>query len=172
MENTNQEVLNQGTTELTVGEKFLTPDSFVKVQLPTGKWTRKMIYSGLNTVPVPVTQEEKKVLFNILNGKDDSDAVVEAKKAVGTIFELEDVIIQPYDKVNEDTGELEYGAVTYLFEKGNPKPFVTSSKSVYMTLKNLFVAFGVPRTKGYMPITVSIVERKGHEHKYIDLQLI
>lgn len=132
-----------------------------------GKFQRKTIYTPFSSIQA-VTKEQKIAMINLLS--EDSDAQP-LKSHIGHQIDLADVIFQPYDKLNEDTGEIEYGVVTYLIDQDGIA-FVTSSKSVYHTLKKFFVLFGEPHYNAEESITVEIVERKGRQYKYVDLKLI
>ena len=132
-----------------------------------GKFQRKTIYKPFSSV-VAETKEQKIAMINLLS--EDSEAQP-LKSHIGLQIELADVIFQPYDKLNEETGEIEFGVVTYLIDQDG-LAFVTSSKSVYHTLKKFFVVFGEPHYNADESITVQIVERNGRQHKYVDLKLI
>jgi hypothetical protein len=132
-----------------------------------GKFQRKTIYKPFSSV-VAETKEQKIAMINLLS--EDSEAQP-LKSHIGHQIELADVIFQPYDKLNEETGEIEFGVVTYLIDQDG-LAFVTSSKSVYHTLKKFFVVFGEPHYNADESITVQIVERNGRQHKYVDLKLI
>lgn len=132
-----------------------------------GKFQRKAVYSPFSSVQA-TTKEQKVALINLLS--DDSEAQP-LKGHIGHQIVLADVIFQPYDKVNEDTGEIEYGVVTYLIDQDG-LAFVTSSKSVYHSLKKFFTVFGEPHYTPDEAITVQIVEKKGRQYKFVDLKLI
>lgn len=51
-------------------------------------------------------------LLNLLEGDEESGNGL--KDHVGKIIEVQDVITRKYDRINEDTGEQEYGVLTYL----------------------------------------------------------
>lgn len=136
-------------------------------QESNGKFKRKAIYQPYSSVTA-TTKEEKIRMINLLS--DDSEAQP-LKSHIGHQIVLADVIFQPYDKLDEDTGEIEYGVVTYLIDQDG-LAFVTSSKSVYHSLKKFFTVFGEPHYTEEEAITVQIVEKKGRQHKFVDLKLI
>ena len=104
-----------------------------------GKFERKAIYQAFMSVRAE-TRAQKIALLQLL----ESDTVAKPlNDCVGNKITIADVIISPYDKVNEDTGEMEYGALTYMIDT-NGEAYVTSSKSVYYTMLNIFKVFGVP----------------------------
>ena len=132
-----------------------------------GKFQRKAIYTPFSSVKAE-TREQKIAMVNLLS--DDSEAQP-LKEHIGHQIEIADVIFQPYDKVNEDNGEIEYGVVTYLIDQDGIA-FVTSSKSVYHTLKKFFVVFGEPHYNKDEALIVQIVQKDGRQFKYVDLKLI
>ena len=92
-------------------------------------------------------------------------------EAVGKKITIADVIIRPYDKVNEDSGEMEYGVLTYMISTDG-EAFVTSSKSVYYTLQNVFAVFGTPHWEEEEAVTVQVVKKKGLQFNYTDINVI
>jgi hypothetical protein len=89
---------------------------------------------------------------------------------IGKIFELADVILNPYDKVNEETGEMEYGVLSYLITPEGVV-YVTSSKSVYFSLKRIFQVFGEPHYEAG-EISLKAVKKQGQQFKYTDIQIV
>ena len=90
---------------------------------------------------------------------------------VGKQIKIADVIHNPYDAVDEETGELTNGVLTYLIETDGTA-YVTSSKSVYYTLQNAFKAFGAPHYKDGEELTVEIVKKKGQQFQYVDVKIL
>lgn len=133
----------------------------------TGKFVRKAIYQPFSSV-VAETREQKINLMNLLNSDDVAQPLSEN---TGKQFKISDIIFQPYDKVNEDTGEMEFGCLTYMITNEGI-PYVTSSKSVYYTLKQMFLVFGEPHwTEDEQPI-VEVVKKKGKQFNYTDLKIV
>lgn len=167
-----QTTTNNETMVVTTQEQqkmdFLKPDSMVTVRGQNGKYSRKLVYSPLNTVTHSQNRADLMRLTAILSGSDD-ELVQAFSDNIGATFELENVIFKPYESINDLTGELEYGVVSYLFGAGEEKPYVTSSKSVYITLKNYFAVFGIPNTPEYLGLTLTIVNKKGRDHDYKDV---
>jgi len=142
-------------------------ENYEVTKTESGKFQRKAIYTAFSSVEA-VTREQKVALVSLLS--DDSEAQP-LKEHIGHQIEIADVIFQPYDKVNEDTGEIEYGVVTYLIDQDGIA-FVTSSKSVYHTLKKFFVVFGEPHYSKEEALIVQVVTKKGRQYQYVDLKLI
>ena len=132
-----------------------------------GKFERKAIYQPFMSV-TPETRAQKIALLQLL----ESDTVAKPlNDCVGNKITIADVIISPYDKVNEDTGEMEYGALTYMIDT-NGEAYVTSSKSVYYTMLNIFKVFGVPHWEEDEAVTVQVVKKKGLQFNYTDINVI
>ena len=129
-----------------------------------GKFERKAIYQPFMSV-TPETRAQKIALLQLL----ESDTVAKPlNDCVGSKITIADVIINPYDKVNEDTGEMEYGVLTYMIDT-NGEAYVTSSKSVYYTLQNIFKVFGLPHGEEQDAVTVQVVKKKGLQFNYTDI---
>lgn len=169
MTNTNKEV-----KEVVVAEEkkaatiAQSNDRYDVVVNEEGKYIRKAKYEEFCSV-VPETVEEKIALFNLLEGSEEDTNGL--KDHVGKVIIANHIIFRPYDKVDEKTGALEYGVLTYLIDMDNT-PFVTSSKSVYFTLKNIFKVFGNPSEESWNPIKLQVIRKKGLQHEYIDLKIV
>ena len=132
-----------------------------------GKFERKAIYQAFMSVRAE-TRAQKIALLQLL----ESDTVAKPlNDCVGNKITIADVIISPYDKVNEDTGEMEYGALTYMIDT-NGEAYVTSSKSVYYTMLNIFKVFGVPHWEEDEAVIVQVVKKKGLQFNYTDINVI
>lgn len=143
-------------------------NQYVVTKGTDGKFTRKTVYQALSTVKSE-TKEDKIFLVNLLNG--DEELSLQMKQHVGEKINLVDVIFKPYDSLDEETGELSNGVLTYLFDESG-KIYVTSSKSVYHTLNNVFLVFGTPRKPDYLGLEIQIVEKKGLQYNYIDVKVV
>jgi hypothetical protein len=133
----------------------------------TGKFSRQAIYSAYSSI-VPETRAEKIAMMKLL---EDDDIAQPMKDYVGTQITVANVIHQPYDRVNDENGNIEYGVLTYLITEDDVA-YVTSSKSVYNKTKRFFLMFGQPAWTKEDDITVQVVLKKGREHKYVDIDLI
>lgn len=132
-----------------------------------GKFKRKAIFQPFSSV-VAETREQKLALFNLLESDDIAKPLGDN---VGTKIKIVDVVHTPYDAVDEDTGELTNGVLTYLIE-GDGTAYVTSSKSVYYTLQNAFKAFGFPHYNEGDELTVEVVKKDGRQFKYVDVKIL
>lgn len=145
-----------------------TKENYQIVQTPEGKFTRIATYAPFSSVQ-PETKEQKIAMLNMLAGDDEKTQPL--GEHIGKHITVADVILNPYDKVNEDTGEMEYGVLSYLITPDGVV-YVTSSKSVYFSLKRIFQVFGEPHYNEEEQITVKVVKKKGKEHQYTDIQII
>jgi hypothetical protein len=132
-----------------------------------GKFVRKATYQAFSSV-TPETKEQKIAMMNLLSGDDEK--TMPLGENIGKIFELADVILNPYDKVNEETGEMEYGVLSYLITQDG-LVYVTSSKSVYFSLKRIFQVFGEPHYEAG-EISLKAVKKQGQQFKYTDIQIV
>lgn len=137
MELTTQE---EKVVKLFEGHEVVSETAEYVVIKEDGKFKRKAKYKEFNSF-VAETKEDKLFLFNALNSNDESGNGL--KDHVGKQFQVKDVILRPYDKINEDTGATEYGVLTYLITP-EKVAYATSSKNVYFTVVQLMEAFGTP----------------------------
>jgi hypothetical protein len=138
------------------------------IQKEDGKFARKAKYEAFSSVKAE-TKKEKIALLNLLEGSDENTNGL--KDHVGKQLEVANVIFRPYDKVNEDTGEMEYGVLTYLLTPDGV-PYVTSSKSVYFSLRRIFEVFGSPDQEEWENIIIKIVQKKGLQYNYVDVVMV
>lgn len=103
-----------------------------------GKFVRKIKYQEHSSIE---TSDTKSKLM-ILEMMEDEKITVPIGEAIGQVLTIGDVIIKPYDKLNEDTGQLEYGALTYIFEPDMKNVYVTSSKTFMMKLLDTLKIYG------------------------------
>lgn len=133
-----------------------------------GKFKRKAIYKSWSSVN-PETREQKIAMMNLLDG--DSDLAQPMGEHTGAQIKVADVIFSAYDKIDEDTGEMEYGVLTYLITSEGVA-YVTSSKSVYHSVKKMFMAFGEPHYFEGEEVVVQVVKKKGQKHMYTDIKIV
>lgn len=156
-----------GLMELTVKEGY----EITKTADENGvvKFKRKAVYQPFSSI-VPETREQKIAMMNLLNGGDESQTAPLGDH-LGKHIQIADVIFNPYDKINEDTGEQEFGVLSYLITHDGTV-YVTSSKTVYFSLKRLFQVFGEPHYSEEEAITVKPIKRNGQQFKYTDIQIV
>lgn len=145
-----------------------TPDYEV-FKLPNGKFEKRMKYQKEWSY-VPETQEELLRFFQLMNEQDNPE-VTELKNAVGEILEIKNVFHNPYKSFDEETGTTDAGVNT-MIETNDGKFFVTSSKSVYWNLKQIFDVFGKPNTPNYLGVKVAVVSTKQKRGNQLSLKLL
>lgn len=143
-----------------------TPE-YTIVQTQDGKFKKNMKYQAFSSRN-PETQEEKIELYKVLN-EDGNENVIEMKSMIDKPITIEHVFINPYTTFDEETGKNTHGVTTTIQSEG--KYYVTSSKSVYYTLRNLFSTFGNPTDQNYQPIKVIVTGTKQKNGVQINLKL-
>lgn len=138
------------------------------VQNEDGTFKRKATYEAYSSLKAE-TKAEKIWLLNLLEGNQDS--VNGLKDHVGKQFEIANVIFRPYDSINETTGKQEFGVLTYILTPDGI-PYVTSSKSVYFSMKRIFEVFGAPDQEGWENIRIQVIRKKGLQFEYVDIKII
>lgn len=147
---------------------IMTSETLAVVKDEKGKFKRQLVgYSAFSSI-VPETQEQKIAMFNLFQSEEQA---VPMKDAIGSKILVTDVIMKPYESVDEDTGEIKGGVVTYIFDKDG-HVYVTSSKTVYFTLKQLFGAFGLPHYSEGEELTLEIFKKKGTNGDIINVKLL
>lgn len=137
------------------------------VQTADGKFRRKAVYKAFTSVR-PETREQKIAMMNLL---DSDDVALPMNDYVGAQLKIADVITKPYDSVDEETGEITSGVLSYLITPEGVA-YVTSSKSVYFTLQTVFSVFGEPHYGEGEEIVVQIVKKQGQQYKYTDIKVV
>lgn len=154
------------TNELT-NQTAQAGQNYEVVQTVDGKFTRRAVYQPFTSV-VAETREEKIHMMNLL---ESDDIALPMNFHIGAKIEIKDVILNPYDSINEETGEITNGVLTYLITPDGTA-YVTSSKSVYFTLQTIFKVFGQPTYNEGSTITVEVVKKQGQRFQYIDVKVV
>lgn len=137
------------------------------VKTADGKFKRVATYKAFTSVR-PETREQKIAMMNLL---DSDDVALPMNDYIGAKLKISDVITKPYDSVDEETGELSNGVLTYLITPDG-MAYVTSSKSVYFTVQTIFDVFGQPHYGEGDEIIVEIVKKQGQQFKYTDIKVV
>lgn len=145
-----------------------TKDFVVVQDKETGKFSRKAKYNEFSSFKA-TNRAEKIWLLNILEGEEESGSGL--KDNIGAIIEVEHIITRPYDKVNEDTGEMEYGVLTYLITP-EKEVYVTSSKTVYFSINKIMDLFGTPDSDEWENIKVAVGKEKGANGDIVKIKMI
>lgn len=165
-ENTEMTV-NTETGEILTGVIVVseTPDYKV-IKLTDGKFKKQMKYKPYVSRQ-PETQEEEDKFYIIFNDSD-SKLVTQLKNMVGKEITIAHIFMTPYDKFDENTGNVT-DAVNTTIEDVDGNFYATSSKSVYHKLQNLMKSFGKPTDESYIPIKVEVTGTKRTNGVQIDL---
>jgi hypothetical protein len=143
-------------------------DDYVVIKNEEGKFQRKAKFHEFSSVKAE-TKADKIWLMNVFEGSEDSANGL--KNHVGKQIVVADIILRPYDRINEDSGQQEFGVLTYLITP-EKQVFVTSSKSVYFTIKNIMDLFGKPNEPEWENITVKVGKEKGTNGDMIKIKMI
>lgn len=143
-------------------------DEYAVVKDAEGKFKRKAKFKNFSSIKAE-TRADKMWLFNLYEGSEENGNGL--KDHVGKIIEMQDVITRQYDRINEETGAIEYGVLTYLITKDRIA-YVTSSKTVYFTIMRLFESFGFPGEAGWEAIKFKVGKQKGQNGDIIKVQMV
>lgn len=132
------------------------------------KFVRQAKYNEYSSIKAE-TRAEKLWLFQVYEGDEDSGFGL--KNNVGKEIEVQDIILRPYDRINEDTGDKEFGVLTYLITP-EKEVYVTSSKTVYFTINRLMQLFGFPHEEDWENIKVKVESEKGQHGDIIKIKMI
>lgn len=133
-----------------------------------GKFVRKAKFMDYSSIEA-TTREDKIWLLNLLEGAEDSGNGM--KDNVGKTIEVANVILRKYDRINEETGQLEYGVLTYLLTP-EKVAYVTSSKTVYFSITRIMDLFGKPNTPEWVNIKVKIGKEKADQGDTIKIKMV
>lgn len=157
------------------GEIVETPNTFVREtdqyvisKTEDGKFVRKAKYEDYSSFSAE-TRQDKIWLLNIMEGDEETGNPL--SEHIGKVIEVQDIITRKYDKLNEDTGELEYGVLTYLITP-EKQAFVTSSKTVYFSVNRIMELFGRPDEEGWENIKLKVGSEKGANGTIIKVKLV
>lgn len=139
-------------------------DTFITFKRPDGKFERKLKYHEFSSV----VAETRKQKLNLMKLLDNSE---EMKNYIGKDIVLEGVIIRPYTSLDEETGGVEYGATTSIITDGFSKVITTSSKTVYVKIKELIDMFGQDLFLEGDLLTIVPIKEKGREHQLTSIKV-
>lgn len=141
---------------------------YVIMKDENGKFIRKAKFSDFSSIH-PQDRKEKMWLLNLLEGAEESGNGL--KDHVGKRIEVANIITRTYDKINEETGAQEYGVLTYLITP-EKIAYVTSSKTVYFSIKRMMELFGTPNDAEWENITVQVGKEKGQNGDIIKIKMV
>ena len=143
-------------------------DQYVISKTEDGKFVRRAKYEDYSSFKAE-TRQDKIWLLNIMEGDEETGNPL--SEHIGKVIEVQDIITRKYDKLNEDTGELEYGVLTYLITP-DKQAFVTSSKTVYFSVNRIMELFGRPDEEGWENIKLKVGSEKGANGTIIKVKLV
>lgn len=143
-------------------------DKYVVVKEADGTFKRKAKFEEMSSV-VAESRADKIWLLNLLEGDEESGNGL--KSHVGKQIEIANVITRKYDRIVPETGELEYGVLTYLITP-DKVAYATSSKSVYFSIMRMMDLFGRPNTPEWENITVKVSSTKGQNGDIINIKMV
>lgn len=166
MTNQNEIAVSQGQANVLAPEVVSESENYVVKRTQDGKFKREAKYHAYSSIQ-PETKEDRMFLMNILDGDaEDGNGLSEF---VGKEIEIADVILNPYDRINEDTGEEEYGVLTYLITPER-EVYVTSSKTVYFKIQSIFQWLGQPDDENWENVKVVVTSKKGQNGPIIGIK--
>lgn len=172
-ENTNEVAVKNENAGLVVHEsRFETiseTESFVVVRdKESGKFSRKAKYNSYSSI-VATDRAEKIWLMNLLEGEEENGSGL--KDNIGAVIEVANIITRPYDKINEENGEVEYGVLTYLITP-DKTVYASSSKNVYFSINKMMELFGKPTDETWENISVAVKSEKGTNGDIIKIKMV
>lgn len=108
-----------------------------------------------------VTDEESaSMLFKAMNQPDES-----LSEHINETLDITNIFIQPVPMANEETGEVQMQPRIVLFGSDG-KTYVSISKGIYNSLKNMCAICGTPET-WKSPITIKVGQRQIKERRML-----
>lgn len=161
--------VNTQTGEI-VEQKIVREDERFVTVLENGKYIRKAKFQDYTSI-VAESRADKIWLFNLMNSDEENGIGTGLKELVGKSIEMANVIFRKYDKVNEVTGQVEYGVLTYILDP-NKEVYVTSSKTVYFAIEEMLRLFGKPTDENWENIVLKVGKKRGTNGDIITVQMI
>lgn len=162
------QVAEQNVGTLLPGSVVSETDKYTIHKDANGKYSRRAKYLEFSSITTS-TREEKMWLLNLLEGAEDSGFGM--KDHVGETIEVQDIIIRAYDRIDEETGEMENGVLTYLLTP-DKKAYVTSAKSVYFSINRIMEVFGKPNTPEWENVHVLIGKTRMENGDAINIKMV
>lgn len=164
------ELVNKTTGELMNNEQVVNEtDNYIVYKQDDGKYRKEMKYKRIMTW-IPNNEEDKKELYKVLN-EENNELVKTMGSEIDKEIEIEHVFMTPYESFDENTGRNTLGVTTTVKTPDN-EYYVTSSKTVYYSLLNMFETFGYPSQDNYKPIKVRITGTRRQNGTQINLVLV
>lgn len=153
------------------GEKIVEEtDDFRVVQMTDGTFKRKAKFHDYSSF-TPKDRDERLWLLNLIDSDNDDEVGQGMAENVGEKIEVEHVIFRRYSNIDEKTGETIEGVLTYLITPER-EAYVTSSKSVYFTMRNILDLFGTPESEDWQNVVVQIKSERTQNGTAIRIKMI
>lgn len=155
-------------TEVTGTNVKRETEDYMIVQLPSGKFEKRMKYKSIATFE-PKSTEEEIELYKVFN-EEDFEKVFTMSHLIDQEFNIVNFITKPYESFDEETGDVTFGVITTLITDDG-KYLTSSSKTVYYNILNMYNVFKLPlrvkvtgtkRANGTQ-IGLSLVGKPGNE---------
>jgi hypothetical protein len=143
-------------------------EDYVILKTEEGKFVRKAKFHDYSSITAE-TREDKIWLLGLMQGDEETGNGL--KDHVGKVIEVANIITRKYDKINEETGQTEYGVLTYLITPDRIA-FVTSSKNVYFSIMQIMDLFGKPTDELWENIKVKVMKEKATNGDMIKIKMV
>lgn len=171
MTNSNElQTINNETGEILTNapREISRTDQYVTMQDSEGKFFRQALYHDYTSFTAE-SREDKLWLLSVIDGGEDSGFGF--KEHVGEKIEIENIITRTYTTLDENTGLEEQGVITYLITP-EKTPYVTTSKSVYFTIRNMMEILGRPDEVDWENVTVEIFGKRGAMGQILNVRIV
>lgn len=143
-------------------------EEYVVSQGVDRKFSRKAKYKSYSSIKAE-SRADKLWLLNILEGDEEMGNGL--KSNVGKELEIQNIILRPYDRINENDGSFEYGVLTYLITP-EKEVYVTSAKAVYFSITRIMELFGTPDSPDWENIKIKVLKEKMQNGDAIKIKMI
>jgi hypothetical protein len=143
-------------------------EDYVILKNEEGKFIRKAKFHDYSSITAE-TREDKIWLLGLMQGDEETGNGL--KDHVGKVIEVANIITRKYDKINEDSGQTEYGVLTYLLTPDRIA-YVTSSKNVYFSIMQIMDLFGKPTDELWENIQVKVMKEKATNGDMIKIKMV
>ena len=117
------------------------------------------------------TREDRVWLMGLFDSDEGDENNAGLKNHIGKVIEVQDIILKTYDTVDEKTGDPVYGVNTYLITPER-QAYITSSKSVYFKVLEIFEYFGVPGSEDWQNVKVKVSKKKRENGEQILIKVV
>lgn len=161
---------NETTHEVTPQQTVLVKEdeNYTIHKDSSGKYSRRAKYALYSSFEAQ-TREEKVWLLNLFDSQEGSATAL--SDAVGSTINIKHVIIRKYDSIDEDSGELVNGVLTYLIDTDD-NAYVTSAKAVYFSINRIMEVFGKPTDDEWVDMKVTVTKTKMTNGDAINIKML